>query len=400
MIRAPLPVSAAPSGSPGPDRAGSENLAVAALALAAFSLNLNTNVLGALLPFLREPLSLSDEMGKYLLAAAGFGSAVGALAFDRLARSTSRRSVLVVGLGVFVVASLLHLVPGSAWWLLALRAVAGLAVGVAYAAASAAVAEAVPYGRRGAAMGRFNAGMFLAIPIGMPVSVALARWGYWPGVFVLQAAVAALGGFWALRAVPVGEPTSERPSLLAVLRSGSAAAGLLATLLHVGSFFTTVQLATSWLDRTGRLAKEDQMLLWVGLGAAAVVGSTVFGRLSDWLGKRNFVLVSSAVLVGCFLLLTQEPETTSLLAIGGTIAVVASARTGPLQALVSGLVPKHQLNALMSLRGFAMQVGVGIFAVVAAPLADRLGFHGVLFLAAGWQFVSYVAIRMWVREGR
>lgn len=400
MIRAPLTASAAPPGSPGPDRAGSENLAVAALALAAFSLNLNTNVLGALLPFLRDQLSLSEELGKYLLAAAGFGSGFGALAFDRLARRSSRRSVLVRGLGVFVVASLLHLVPGPAAWLLSLRAVSGFAVGVAYAAASAAVAEVVPYARRGAAMGRFNAGMFLAIPIGMPLSVAFARAGYWPGVFVLQAAVAAVGCWWALRAVPAGEPEGERPSLFGVLRNASASAGLLATLLHVGSFFTTVQLATSWLDQTGRLAKEDQMLLWVGLGAAAVIGSTVFGRISDWLGKRNFVLVTSAVLVGCFLMLTQEPSATNLLWIGGTLAVVASARTGPLQALVSGLVPKHQLNALMSLRGFAMQIGVGIFAMAAAPLADRLGFHGVLFLAAGWQFVSYVVIRMWVREGR
>ncbi|MFN9331784.1 MAG: hypothetical protein ACK6D1_04205, partial [Planctomycetota bacterium] len=50
--------------------------AIAALALAAFSLNLNTNVLGALLPFVRAEVG---GAGGPLLAAAGFGSAVGAL---------------------------------------------------------------------------------------------------------------------------------------------------------------------------------------------------------------------------------------------------------------------------------------------------------------------------------
>jgi hypothetical protein len=85
--------------------------------------------------------------------------------------------------------------------------------------------------------------------------------------------------------------------------------------------------------------------------------------------------------------------------VGSLLAVCASARTGPLQALVSGLVPREQLNALMSWRGFAMQLGVGTFAVVAAPIADWLGFHGVLLLAAAWQALSYAAIHFWVREG-
>jgi MFS transporter, DHA1 family, inner membrane transport protein len=374
--------------------------AVAALALAAFSLNLNTNVLGALLPFVREAMGLDESQGKHLLAAAAYGSALGALAFDRLARRRGRRPVLVGGLAVFVVASLLHAVPLPFLGLLVLRALSGAAVGVAYAAASAAVADLAPYARRGAVMGWFNAGMFLAIPLGMPLSVAFARAGYWPGVFLAQAAVAALGWWWARREVPAGEPDGARPALWTVLKNGAAGAGLLATLLHVGSFFTTVQLATTWLDRSGRLAKEDQMVLWIGLGLASVAGSALFGRVADAFGKRNFVLVTSALLVGCFLMLAQEPEGGALLALGAVLAVVASARTGPLQALVSGTVPAAQWNALMSLRGCAMQLGVGTFAVVAAPLAARLGFRGVLFLAAAWQFASYVAIRLWVREGK
>lgn len=377
-----------------------EALAIAALALAAFSLNLNTNVLGALLPFVRVELDLDDAQGRHLLAAAGFGSAFGALLFDRLARLAGRRRVLVGGLSVFVVVSLLHLVPGPPAWLLALRAASGLAVGVAYAAASVLAAEAVPYSRRGAAMGRFNAGMFLAIPIGMPLTVLFARSGHWSAIFAVQALVAAIGCVWALRALPAGAPDTTRPALWPVLRNGAAVAGLVATLLHVGSFFTTVQLATVWLDQTGRVPKEQQLLLWVGLGAAAVLGSAVFGRLSDAMGKRNFVLAASVVLAGGFLFLAREPGSWTLLAVGGVVAVCAAARTGPLQALVTGLVPSEQLNALMSWRGFAMQLGVGAFALAAHPLAERLGFRGVLFLAAGWQFASYVAIRLWVREGR
>ncbi len=369
--------------------------AIAALALAAFSLNLNTNVLGALLPFVRAEVG---GAGGPLLAAAGFGSAVGALLCDRLARRIGRRSALVVGLAGFVAASALHVVPGSAAWLIALRAAAGAAVGLAYAAASALVAELAPYGRRGAAMGRFNAGMFLAIPVGMPLSVAFAAAGWWRAIFAVQAGIGALALWWALRALPSGAPERGRGALGAVLRNGHAVAGLVATLLHVGSFFVTVQLATTWLDATGRLSRHDQMPVWIGLGLAAVAGSALFGRVSDAVGKRRFVLASSLALVAGFLALAAEPPAAVLALVGGLVAVVASARTGPLQALVSAAAPAEQLDALMSWRGFFMQAGVGLFALAAGPLLDGVGFPGVLWLAAGCQAASYAVLWLGLPE--
>jgi predicted MFS family arabinose efflux permease len=397
-VSAPDPTPA--DGGTAPARAPREALAIAALALGAFSLSLNTNVLGPLLPFLRVEVPLAGDDGKHLIAAAAFGSAGGALAFDRLARRHGRRGVLLFGFAVFVLASLMHLVPGGVPWLLVVRALAGAAVGLAYAAASALAASLTPYARRGGAMGRFNAGLFLAVPVGMPLAVLVATAGWWPAIFAVQAVVAVTGWWWARAAVPAEPAEPARPALLPVLANRGATAGLLATALHVGSFFTTVQLAGDWLDRTGRVAKEDQLWIWVALGVASVAGSSVFGRVSDAVGKRNFVLVTSAVLVGSLLLLAREPGPLLLAAGGFVLAVTAAARTGPLQALLSGQVPREQLNALMSWRGCVMQLGVGGFAVGAVPIADRAGFRGVLLLAAGCQAASYLLIRFGCREGR
>lgn len=375
-----------------------ERMAVAALALAAFALNLNTNVLGALLPFVREDLALRGGDETYLVAAAAFGSAIGALGTGPLATRHGRRNVLAGGLIAFVGFSLGHLLTSTFWPFLALRLLSGLAVGVAYAAASALVAEVSPYSRRGAAMGRFTAGMFLAIAVGMPVSVVLANAGMWSLIFAVQAGIGALGCWWALRAIPLSPPVESRGSMRAALGSGAVRAGLFATMLHVGSFFTTVQLATTWLDETGLVAKQEQIWLWVGLGFASVLGSALLGRLSDRFGKRNFVLLTSVVLVGCFGLMAREPGPRWLLGIGSVLAVTAAARTGPLQALVSGLVPAGHMSALMGLRGCVMQIGVGVFALAAAPISVELGFRGVLLLAAFCQLLSYATIRFWVRE--
>jgi len=112
------------------------------------------------------------------------------------------------------------------------------------------------------------------------------------------------------------------------------------------------------------------------------------------------VLYSSGELVFCFFVLSRTWGVDYLLPIACVLAVAAAARTGPLQALVSGLVPGEQLGALMGLRGFCMQLGVFLFALGASGLSDRLGFRGVLMLGAACQLGSYMAIRLGVQEPR
>lgn len=393
-----------PSPSPDPD-SSRERSGIAALALVAFALNLNTNVLGPLLPFLQQPLQLQPGDDKLLLAAAGFGSAAGALVASSASRRFDRRSTLVGGLMAFVLASLAHGAAGTVTVLVALRAVAGVAVGLAYAIASALAAELAPYGRRGAAMGRFNAGMFLAIPLGLPLSVWLAGSAPWWSIFVLQAAVAGLGLWWVGRTVPMAVAADDGPGR-AVPREGhlllqpGVIACLLATMLHVGSFFVTVQLASTWLDARGYVGKERQLWLWVGLGVASVVGSLWWGRLGDRFGKRNFVAATSVLLVAGFLFAANEPAPLALAATGTLVAAVAAARTGPLQALLSGLVDPSRMTGLMAWRGFAMQAGVGLFALAAGQAAARLSFPGVLMLAGACQAGSCLLVLFGVRERR
>ena len=374
-----------------------ESMAVLALAMSAFVLNLNSNVMGALLPFIKDDFSFSDEGSAWLLAAAGVGSAAGAFFVADVSRCFGRRAVLVTSLSLFVVASLLHATISGYWALLVMRVLAGFATGLAYATASAVAADIAPYERRGAVMGRFNAGMFLAIPLGLPLAVWLASMGYWSGTFLVQAVVGLLGVAASFRYVP-SMPPSISGRRWPLLKNGGVVAVLVSTMLHVGSFFTVVQMATTWLDDSGLVPKEDQIWMWVGLGALSVLGSALFGRVSDRVGKRPFVLATSAILVICFVVLSRAPSPTVLLIVGCILAMSAAARTGPLQALVSGLVPPDQLGALMGLRGFCMQIGVFMFAMIAAQLTEKLGFEGVLTLAAGCQFLSYLAIRFGVNE--
>jgi predicted MFS family arabinose efflux permease len=377
-----------------------ERTAVAALALAAFALNLNTNVIGALLPHLPAELVQPGRGDRTLIAAAALASAVAALLAGPIADRIGRRPLLVAGMIAFALASALHCVAGSYGVLLAARVLSGAAVGFAYAPASALVAEIVPYERRGAAMGVFSAGMFLALPVGLPLAWWCgARLGAWQAIFALQAVVAVTGAVLAWRSVPALPTPGTWVDPRDVLRQVPVLAALLAVMLHVGSFFTTVQLSGRWLDAMNLVPKQDQGWLWVVLGLAAVLGSLGLGRAADRIGKRNFVLMTSIVLVMCFTLLVRVETLAGLLPLGLLLAVTAAARTGPLQALTSSLVPSYQFGTLMGVRAFAQQFGVFAFAQF-VPGEGQYGFATVLYAAAACQIGSYLAIRLGVREVR
>src|SRR5262245_10987141 len=367
--------------------------------MTAFTLSLNINVLSVLLPYLPADLVQPGRDDHVLIAAAALATAVAALLAGPLADRVGRRRLLIAGMGASALASAMHVLAQTYGLLVIARALSGAAVGFAYAPASALVAEIVPYERRGAAMGVFTAGMFLALPVGQPLAWWCAYSGNWRAIFAIQTAIAVIGAVLAWRTVPATSTSGSWVDPRDVLRQLPVLAALLAVMLHVGSFLTTVQLAGRWLDARGLVPKDDQLQMWVVLGLAAALGSFAFGRLADRVGKRNFVLMTSVVMVMCFALLVNADSLGMLVPIGLLLAVSAAARTGPLQALTSRLVPSYQFGTLMGVRAFAQQFGVFAFAQF-VPSEPPYGFSTVLYAAAACQVASYLAIRLGVREVR
>lgn len=391
---------------------------IGALALVAFAMALNVNVVGSLAPFLGEdPMYAGfDEPAMraaigWLLAAGGFASAAAALLLGPMVDRFGRRAPMLGGGALFVLASLGHVLAGSHEALLVARAAAGFGVGLVFTSASAAVADLVRYERRAAAMGTFGAGIYLAIPVGLPLAVLLGSAGAWRAVFVVQAVV----GFLALAGVAGCVPgalgrSGRRPTQWEVLRAPMVLPALASVILHTGAFFTVVQFVPYWLaaprpEGGPILARDQQVWLWVGLGLCSAVGSFWLPRLADRLGKRTFVLITSAGLSICVLLMTRVRDLEGLLTVGVPLALLASARTGPFQALVSQIVPTRLRGTLMGIRAAAVSVGTGVFPALGGKLFagdpdPARGFTRVLWVAFVALVVSYLVVRNWVREPR
>src|SRR5699024_5813994 len=117
-----------------------------------------------------DDLGLSTTMTAAVAASSLVGLFFGALIFGRVTDLVGRRTMYIINLVSFVVASVLLLFVVAGWQVLLLRFVLGLAVGADYAIATALLAEFLPRRQRGTALatllGGFWAGYTISFIIG------------------------------------------------------------------------------------------------------------------------------------------------------------------------------------------------------------------------------------------
>lgn len=374
-------------------------LPVLALALASFATSLNVNVLAAIGAWMKPALSLDDAAFGRVVAAAGLAAAAASLLLGGRIDRHGRRTPLLAGLAMFTLGSAGYLLTADATTWIALRVITGIGGGVVLTSASSAVADLIPYARRGRAMGIITAAILLAVPVGMPVATVLATHVDWRGVFVLQAGVAAVSALLLLRTLPRGLGRAEQAvPMRVVLGRADVAAALISVLLYTGAFFATTQFLGDWLDSTARLGRSRQWILWVALGVFAALGSAMLGPIIDKMGKRRFVLLSSLVVAVGIPLLGRTEGMSLFAAVGIPIAIASAARSAALLALLTQLVSPSARGRLMGLRNAANSLGTGVVPWVGGIIVAEHGFPTFLMVAGGLVALSWTLVVFFVRD--
>ncbi|GIG90431.1 MFS transporter [Plantactinospora endophytica] len=177
--------------------------ALAVLACTQFLLILDTAIINVAVPSIGtdlgiSPAGLSWVANAYLIAFGGL-LLLGGRAADHL----GRRRIFLAGLVVLIAGSALGAVAGSTGWLVAGRAVQGVAAALAAAAALALVLGIFPDGpERHRALGVFAAMAGAGGAVGTVLGGVLTDWFGWRSTFVLNVVAGVLLVVVSLRFVP------------------------------------------------------------------------------------------------------------------------------------------------------------------------------------------------------
>lgn len=358
---------------------------VVLLAVGTFALGLDAYVLTGLLPGIGSDFATSQATAGQVVTGFTLAYALASPVLSALSARASRRTVLLVALGIFVAANLASAAAQDLWVLICARVVAGVGAGLYAPSAAATAAGLVAPERRGRALAIVLGGLTIATVIGVPVGLLLGVHVGWRATLLLVAALAFLAaagvavflppiiappppGLRARFAVLGNRYVAGRVAVMLVL--GIANLGLytyLATILHHSAQVTTGQLPL-------------YLLTW-GVGGA--VGNTLIGWLLDKGRGPAQLLTCMICLLGLALFLIP------ILATGPIgVAVVlfawgfaAWSLQVPLQYQLTTTVPEHAATAV-ALLASAVYLGSAIGSAGNGVLLDATNTTA-LPLAAG-----------------
>lgn len=174
---------------------------LAVLMLGSMAMVLASTSINVALPAIMHDFAIGRPLAQWLstgfLAAMTSGLLLSAWAQARLgARRTAQ-----IGLGVFILASLLAVIGTAAWQLIGLRIIQGLCAGIVQPLAMVLIFRVFAEGGRGMALGLYGLGVMLAPTLGPSIGGYLVDHFGWGAVFWMplpMCVLALVGGQWLL----------------------------------------------------------------------------------------------------------------------------------------------------------------------------------------------------------
>ena len=212
------------------ERPPSARWALASLSLSMLMPSLDTSIANAGLPTLARAFTASFQAVQWIVLAYLLAITTLIVSVGRLGDVVGRRRLLLVGIGLFTVASLVCGVAPTLCLLIAARAAQGLGAAIMMALTVALIGETVPKTKTGSAMGLLGTMSAIGTTLGPSLGgVLIAELG-WRTIFLVNVPLGVLNFLLAQRALPVDHRRSK------TVRPGFDAMGTLLLALTLAAY--------------------------------------------------------------------------------------------------------------------------------------------------------------------
>ena len=373
-------------------RKASPGIIVFALWLLVFAASSQIMIITPILPQIGEELGIGESVLGTLVSAYSIMVGIFAIVAGPVSDKIGRRRILLLGTGIMTGALLMHHFVVGYYSFLAVRVGAGCAGGILSGAAVSYIGDYFPYNRRGWATGWVMSGMAFGQIAGIPIGIVLAgAFGFKVPFYLFAAAMAATFGLiWFRVPQPDVQLAAGRLTVASAVRNyramlarrDIAAAAVAYFTMFLGVSFFVVYLPY-WLEQSLGATPNAIATLFVVGGIANVLTGPQAGKLSDRIGRKRIIILSSIGLSLVMLLTTVlVREFWAAYFLYFTIMVLVAARISPFSALLTALVSDERRGSLMSMTIALGQIGFAVGAAAAGPLYSRFGYGSNTVLGA------------------
>ena len=258
-------------------------LALLALAIGAFGIGTTEFVIMGLLPEVAGDFGVSIPTAGLLVTGYALGVLIGAPPMTVLGTKLSRKRMLMLLMGLFVVGNLLSAVAPTFVVMLAGRVIASLAHGAFFGIGSVVAADVVAPQKKAGAIAMMFTGLTVANVIGVPLGTLVGQHLGWRVTFAVVAALGVIGLAGIARLVPE-MPRTAGVSLrheVGALKNIQVLLAMAMTVLGFGGVFAAVTYIAPMMTRVTGFADGSVTWLLVLFGLGMVGGNLVGGRFAD-----------------------------------------------------------------------------------------------------------------------
>lgn len=352
----------------------------------------DNQVLSPLLPAIRGQFGRSSfEMG-FLFTGYAFCAGLSVLIWGPISDAFGRKRGLMNGLVVFIAGSCVSCLSTGFLMLLGGRILTGMGASMLSLNTIAYAADFFPYSSRGWAMGSIFSSYFAALILGVPVGSWMGEKLGWNAVFGALGIMALILLVCVYTLLPslsgrTGKPESTRVSehvrrYFGFIRAQSSFSALLSSLFASAGTMGFLAFLGVWLHDSFGVSGSRIGLVFLVAGAAALLASPLAGSVADRIGKRLQFVLSSVALALLLFILPRLNWGATLFCVFGLLSLSAAFRQGPMEAVLTEIVPSDSRGAFVALKNSFSQLGIGLAAMMSGILFERSGYAGVCFLGA------------------
>ena len=377
------------------------------LAMGMFALGTDSYVVAGVLPEIAHHFDVKVGAAGQMTTVYSITFALLSPTIAALAAGVPRKTMLITGAAVFVLANLATAISPTFGIALLTRALAGIGAAMFSPTATGSAAILVPPERRGFALSVVVAGLTLSTAFGSPIGAVIGGLGDWRYTMLFVAALgtaAGLGVWTFLAEIPL-PPAVSLSKRLAPLADARILLTVMTTFINLSAVFTVYTYFAVVFDRAigGNAVALGILLVLFGVGGTAA--NLAFGRLIDRVGSRSVILSTLAVLA-----ITSASIFWTGASIWTAVPVVlvwgacSWGQLVPQQYRLVSLAPTIA-PVLMGLNTAASFFGIsaaGVIGAVAIPLVGthQLGFVGAGLAILGLLVAELATLRIAAAESR
>ncbi|WP_024761846.1 MFS transporter [Streptomyces exfoliatus] len=353
-------------------------LALLALAVGAFGIGTTEFVVMGLLPGIAADYGVSIPTAGLLVTGYALGVVVGAPLLTVLGGKVSRKRMLMLLMGLFVLGNTLSALAPSFGMMLAGRVIASLAHGSFFGIGSVVAAGLVAPDKKAGAIATMFTGLTVANFVGVPLGTFVGQAVGWRATFAGVAALGVVGLLGILRLVP-DMPRPEGAHLrreLTAFRNPQVLLAMAMTVLGFGGVFAAITYIAPMMTEVAGYSEGAVTWLLVLFGIGMFLGNLLGGKYADraLMPLLYVTLGGLAVVLALFTVFAHHKVLAAI-----TILLVG--------ALGFATVPPLQKRVLDHAHGaptLASAVNIGAFNLGNALAA----WLGGLVIAAGFGYTS------------